>query len=392
MKGEDRDRWLILMIVYLSILSFALLFQSIPPILPLIISELSLTYAQSGLLMSLFALPGLFLSLFGGYLSDRYEMRFLGGICFLFMMLGTLLVGFGKELWVLGTGRILAGTGAFCLSVLLPKLLSQWFKGKELGFAMGIYNTGVPLGAVICFGLFGRMGHLWGWRFPVLWIGIYILAVSILFLRVYRLPSPPILRSQNPMGFYRSLKGMGAPIWWISLSWLWYNAGFVSFATFSPPFFIQRGYSLEQSGHLIGIPLLGSLFLSPLIGYIVDRLRNQEWLIGIGGFILCLLTLLFNVSSFFLLLVIVMGIFSALIPSPIYSIPPEILKPENVGVGFGILSTCSSVGLFVAPYLVGKVKDITGSYEWSFILISLFFLLVTIFIFLTYLFRPPKSP
>ncbi|MGB9629991.1 MAG: MFS transporter, partial [Thermodesulfobacteriota bacterium] len=221
---------------------------------------------------------------------------------------------------------------------------------------------------------------------------IYILAVSILFLRVYRLPSPPILRSQNPLGFYRSLKGMGAPIWWISLSWLWYNAGFVSFATFSPPFFIQRGYSLEQSGHLIGIPLLGSLFLSPLIGYIVDRLRNQEWLIGIGGFILCLLTLLFNVSSSFLLLVIVMGIFSALIPSPIYSIPPEILKPENVGVGFGILSTCSSVGLFVAPYLVGKVKDITGSYEWSFILISLFFLLVTIFIFLTYLFRPPKSP
>jgi cyanate permease len=46
-------RWVILTIVYLSILAFTFIFQSIPPILPLIISELQLTYAQSGLLMSL---------------------------------------------------------------------------------------------------------------------------------------------------------------------------------------------------------------------------------------------------------------------------------------------------------------------------------------------------
>lgn len=372
------------MIVYLSILSFAILLQSIPPILPLITHELNLTYAQSGLLMSLFALPGVFLSLLGGFLSDRYEMRSLGGICFFFMMVGTLLVGFGKELWVLGTGRILAGTGAFCLSVLLPKILSQWFKGKELGLAMGIYNTGVPLGSITCFGLFGRMGLSWGWRLPVQLVGIYLFLVSVLFLRFYRPPSPSTMKNQNRLGFYPSLKEMGAPIWWISLSWLWFNAGFVSFATFSPPFFIQKGYTLEQSGYFIGIPLLGSLLLSPPIGYLVDRLRHQEWLIGIGGFVLSLLAILFNFSSSFLFLVIAMGIFSALIPSPIYSLPPEILKAGNVGLGFGLLSTFSSLGLLVAPYTVGKVRDFTGSNEWSFILISLFFLLVMVFIFLSH--------
>jgi len=379
------------MIVYLSILAFALTFQSIPPILPLITHELSLTYAQSGLLMSLFALPGLLLSPLGGFLSDRYEMRFLGGICFLFMVIGTLLVGFGEGLLILGTGRILAGAGAFSLSVLLPKLLSQWFKGKELGFAMGIYNTGVPLGSVVCFGLFGKMGHLWGWRLPVQLVGIYLLLISILFLRFYRLPSQPIMENPKPLGFFPSLKEMGASIWWISFSWLWFNAGFVSFATFAPPFFIQKGYSIEQSGYLIGIPLLGSLFLSPLTGYLVDRLRHQEWLIGIGGFILSLFTLLFIFSSSFLFLVIGMGIFSALIPSPIYSLPPEILKPRNVGLGFGLLSTCSSIGLFVAPYTVGKVRDITGSNEWSFILTSLFFLFVTVFIAPIRLLRSPKK-
>ena len=79
-----------------------------------------------------------------------------------------------------------------------------------------------------------------------------------------------------------------------------------------------------------------------------------------------------------------MGIFSAMIPAPIYSLPPEMLKPENVGLGFGVISTCSSIGLFVAPYLVGKTKDLTGSYSWSFILISLFSFLIMIFIFFTH--------
>jgi MFS family permease len=85
---DERYRWLILTIVYLSILAFTFIFQSIPPVLSLIISELHLTYAQSGLLMSLFALPGLFISLLGGFLSDRYGMRPLGMRCLLLMIVG----------------------------------------------------------------------------------------------------------------------------------------------------------------------------------------------------------------------------------------------------------------------------------------------------------------
>jgi NNP family nitrate/nitrite transporter-like MFS transporter len=182
----------------------------------------------------------------------------------------------------------------------------------------------------------------------------------------------------------KSLKGMGRPIWWVAFSWLWFNAGFISFATFAPDLFLQQGYTIEQSGLLIGVPLLGSLFLSTPTGYLVDRFGRQEWLIAVGGIALSFLTLFFNFTSSFLLLVTLMGVFGALIPSPIYSLPPEILKQENLGLGFGVISTCSSIGLFVAPYLVGKAKDLTGSYHWSFILISLFFLLITVSALFTY--------
>jgi MFS family permease len=376
-------RWVILIQAYLSILAFTFILQSIPPILPLIISELRLTYAQSGLLMSLFALPGLFISLLGGFLSDRYPMRPLGAGCFLLMIGGVLLVGLGNDLRILWLGRVIAGTGGLTLSVFLPKLLAQWFQTKELGLAMGIFNTGVPFGSVICFGLFGKIGSLWGWRIPILLTGVYSLLTGILFLSLYRLPSPQTLENEKQGGFYQSLKEMGYPIWSVGLSWLWFNAAFISFATFAPNFFLQKGYTIEQSGFLIGIPLLGSLLLSPLTGYLVDRFRHQQWLIGTGAIALSILAFSFNFSSSFLLMVILMGVFSAMIPAPIYSLPPEILKPENVGLGFGVISTCSSTGLFVAPYLVGKVKDLTSSYLWSFILISVFFLLTTVFICFT---------
>ena len=154
-------RWVILTVVYLSILAFTFIFQSIPPILPLIISELQLTYAQSGLLMSLFALPGLFISLLGGFLSDRYSMRPLGTACFLLMIGGVLFVGLGSDLRILGLGRVMAGIGGLALSAFLPKLLAQWFEKKALGLAMGIFNTGVPLGSVVCFGLFGKIRVSW---------------------------------------------------------------------------------------------------------------------------------------------------------------------------------------------------------------------------------------
>lgn len=392
-RGERIEgyRWIILIVVYLSILAFALIFQSIPPILPLIISELHITYAQSGLLMSFFALPGLFVSLLGGFLSDRYGMRPLGTGCFLLMIVGILLVGFGRDLHLLWLGRIFSGIGSLTLSILLPKLLSQWFRNREIGLAMGIFNTGVPLGSVLCFSLFGKMGSLWGWRVPILLTGVYSFITSILFLSFYQLPSSQEFENNRNLGIYNSLKGMGLPIWWVGLSWLWFNAAFVSFATFAPNFFLDKGYTIEQSGLLIGIPLLGSLFMSAPTGYLVDRFRHQEWFIGIGGIALSILAIFFNFSSSFLLLVTFMGIFSAFIPSPIYSLPPKISKPENVGLGFGVISTCSSIGLFVGPYLVGKTRDFTGSYHGSFFLISLFFLLIMISILFAHRFQRKKD-
>jgi predicted MFS family arabinose efflux permease len=377
-SNDERYRWVILPTVYISQLSFSFVFQSIPPVLPLIASDLQITYAQSGLLTGLFALPGLFISLVGGFLSDRYRMKSLAAVCFAFMVVGTLLVGLGRHLSILLTGRIIVGIGGFILSILLPKILSLWFAKKELGVAMGVFNTGVPLGSIICFGLFGVIGSAWGWRVPVLLTALYTFFASALFLSLYRSFASQPFGANKPLRLGSSLRKVGLPIWWVGLAWLWFNAGFISFVTFAPDFFIRRGYLIGRADLFVGIPALGSLFLSTPVGYLIDRYRHQEWFIGVCGLGLSVLTFSFLLVSNPLPLVVLMALFAGWVPTSIYSLPPTMLTSENAGLGFGVLSTCSSLGLFGAPYLVGKIRDLAGSDTWTFVLISLFYALTTV--------------
>jgi hypothetical protein len=56
---EAKRRWVILGLATLCGLAFAITMQSVPPILSLVMAEFKLSYAQGGLLMSPFALPGI---------------------------------------------------------------------------------------------------------------------------------------------------------------------------------------------------------------------------------------------------------------------------------------------------------------------------------------------
>jgi MFS family permease len=52
-----------------------------------------------------------------------------------------------------------------------------------------------------------------------------------------------------------------------------------------------------------------------------------------------------------------LGVTAAFLPPPLFSLPPEIL-PLRVGLGYGVLNTCLSVGIASGPALVGFIRDI----------------------------------
>lgn len=364
-------------------LVFALTLQFLPPVLPLIIRDLRLTHAQAGLLMSLFALPSILLAIFAGLFCDRFGSFRTGIISLIFVVTGNSLFAFSTSFLFACLGRIISGIGAVTLAVVSAQTISQWFRGREIGTAMGIYNTAMPAGTIISFMSFGRLGERFGWQIPVYVSGVTGMVAFIAFLLLYR-PSPNgsqregLGREADSKGSFSAFLRVGSSIWLVALCWMWFNASVISFSTFAPDFFVCTGNSLSFSGSLASLLMWGSLILSPVIGRLVDKYENNDLFIAASGAIMAAMIYLVIRSTDFLLPMVVLAVGVALAPTPIFSFVSRIMAPEKLGLGFGILSMVSSTGMVFGPYLSGMIKDKTGSYEMSFLFLSALALLLTI--------------
>ncbi len=375
---------------YVCMLSFAMVFQSIPPLLSLIISEFAISRAQAGLLMSLFALPGIFIALPSGMISDRFGMKKVGLVSLVLMIAGTLIVGTSNSPLRAYLGRIVSGVGGLTLAIVLPQLLSRWFLRKELGLGMGVFNTAMPLSTILSFNIFGILGESFGWQIPIFLTTTVNVIALLIFLWLFKEPAAEKAEKAKS-SIIRDITELGPSIWLVGFSWMWFNAAFISFLTFSSEFFVTRGYEIGSAGFMSSIVMIGPLILSPLVGYFLYRFGREEAFIGVGGIILASLIFLIHTSTFVVPLLVLIGIFAALVPAPIFSLPSKIVKPENIGLGFGIVTTCLNVGVLLGPFVAGLARDFTGDYALSFYILSLFAILQTITIGLFSLSKPKNE-
>ena len=104
------------------------------------------------LLYTVYSIPNMVLPVFGGIFLDKIGIR-TGLIIF------TIILTFGQFIFTMGgyqknydvmlAGRIIFGCGGECMGVAQSAIVSVWFKGKELAFALGIQMTISRLGSVI---------------------------------------------------------------------------------------------------------------------------------------------------------------------------------------------------------------------------------------------------
>lgn len=335
--------------------------------------------------MSLFALPGIFLAIPGGIVSDRYGAKKVGVTSLILMIIGTFLVGSTDNFLVMALGRTVSGAGAITLAIILPQLISHWFIHKGLGLGMGIFNTAMPLGTITSFNALSIIGTSLGWQVPIFLTTVVCVCALFVFLWLFKEPMP---RSRElGTSVLSEISKIGKPIWLVGLTWMWFNAAFISFLTFAQDFFVAKGYEVASASFLSSIVMMGSLFLSPLVGYLVSKFGKEEVFVAAGGLVLA--CLLFYISMFIspILLLIFIGLFVALIPAPIFSLPSKIVKLSHLGLAFGILTTCLNVGILAGPYLAGLAKDLTGEYNVSFYLMSFFAILQVFSILLLHLLK-----
>ncbi len=373
MSATSNYRWTILGLMWLCQLAFGIVFQSIPPILGILIDAFHISHAQAGMLMGLFSLPAIFLSLPGGVLTDRYGARIVGGGTLLTMVLGTAVVALSNSYWMMGIGRLMSGIGATVLLVVAPKVVTSWFHDREIGLSMGVFNTGMPLGTILSLNVMGVIALRLGWQAPI-WISFTISIITLcLFLVLYRERSAEgHIRAQLP-ALPKVLKETGWGMGYIGLAWALFNAAIISFFTYAPDYFISQGQDIAQAGLLASYPMWGSLILIPFVGRLIDRVGRKRLFVAVGcGGMAILLYLMPGFTRHAAIFAIAIGVFSAILVPAIFSLPAELLPETVMGFGFGIVSTAFGIGIALGPYIVGSLRDATGDYLWSFVAMATF--------------------
>ncbi|MDQ7016577.1 MAG: MFS transporter, partial [Gammaproteobacteria bacterium] len=178
-------RWVLLLVSTFAGLTFSFCLQTVPPLVPVLVAELQISFAQAGLLMGLFTLPALLVALPSGLLLDRYGARRVAVLAAVLLLLGNLLAALMVGYLPLVLGRLIAGSGAAVLIVVAPQVVAAAFRQQGLGLAMGLFNVSVPLGTLLALNGLVLLPPEWGWQ-AAFWLDLLLsVLLLLLVLRFY---------------------------------------------------------------------------------------------------------------------------------------------------------------------------------------------------------------
>jgi nitrate/nitrite transporter NarK len=150
------------------------------------------------------------------------------------------------------------------------------------------------------------------------------------------------------------------------LIYLGYYFALTSISTWWPTLLKSVGAgSITQtgllSGLISGIAAVGMI----LIGRSSDRMAERRWHVALCGFVgaaafLCLPLAASNLFSTVVIMTIATtGIFTVL--GLFWTIPSAVLSGRAAAGGIALISSIGNLGGFLAPIIIGSIKDKTGS-------------------------------
>jgi len=160
--------------------------SSITPAFPKISGQLNVSPEQVGLLITVFTLPGVFLTAILGVFADRFGRKtILVPSLFLFGLAGAA-CAFAREFHLLLIFRLLQGIGGASLGSLNITIIGDLYSGHERSTAMGYNASVLSIGTASYPVIGGALAGL-GWYFPFF---LPLLAIPVGLLVIFQLQNP----------------------------------------------------------------------------------------------------------------------------------------------------------------------------------------------------------
>jgi ACS family hexuronate transporter-like MFS transporter len=270
------------------------------------------------------------------------------------------------------------------------KAVTEWFPARERAFAIGVFNAGANIGAIVTPLLVPWLTIAYGWRAAFVITGLATSVWVIAWLAFYRRPAEHKRVSaaelawiqQDPVDpvtplpwraiamkretwAYALGKFCIDPIWWFFLFWL---PGYLAerydlnILEFGPP--LVAVYLLSDIGSVVGGWTSGRMIRA---GFSVNRARKLTML----GCAIAVTPVFFAQSLDNLwLAVLVIGIATAAhqaFSANLYTLPSDLFARSAVGSVIGIGGTAGAVGGMLFTLYIGEILERIGSYKPIFV-------------------------
>jgi predicted MFS family arabinose efflux permease len=348
------NRWAALALVFVARSSMGAQFQAVASVAPLLVADLGISYAQIGWLIGIYMLPGLLFAIPGGVIGQRVGERRLVLVGLACMAAGGAVTAAAPGFGVAALGRMLAGVGAVLMNILLPRLVADWFAGREVSTAMAVMLTSWPVGLGLATATLGGLAAATSWRAAMLATAALSAAglVAMLLFREAPRGAGPVRAALD-----RRDVALGAAA---GFAWGCFNASLVTIAAFGPGLLLARGLSLGDAGFVVSLAIWVTILSVPLGGLLSDRLHRPTLLIVVGSLAAAAATLLLPVWPRSALAFALVGLAVGPPPGPVMALVPRAVKPERVTATFGVFYMVFYVMMALTQPAAGLVRDRAG--------------------------------
>jgi MFS family permease len=349
------NRWMVLALVFLTRTSMGFQFQSVASVAPLMLADLGLSYAQLGTLIGLYMLPGAVFALPGGVIGQRFGNRRVVVAGLALMIAGAALTAGAGGFATAVAGRLLSGIGAVVMNILLAKIVSDWFAGRELSTAMAIMLTAWPVGLGLAAATLGGLAAGTSWRAAVLTTAA---AAGLGLILMLFCPDAPGAGG-GPARAALDRRELGLALG-AGFAWGCFNASLVAIVAFGPGLLIERGATLGEAGRIVSLAIWVTILSIPLGGFLTDRLGRPTLLIVTGSLVAASTMLLIPVLAHAVLAFCLVGLAIGAPPGGLMALLPRALPPERLATGFGVFYTVFYVMMALTQPAAGLVRDVAG--------------------------------
>jgi MFS family permease len=352
-------RWWILAVLFVARVALGFQFQNVGSLAPFLVRDLGLDYAQLGILVGAFILPGVAISLPSGLLARSFGDKRIVMLGMILMIAGGALAGIGASHQAILMGRVLGGAGGAILIVLMSKMITDWFAGKELFLGMAIFIIGWPVGIAAGQATQSVLAELWSWQ-AVFNLSAALVAGSLLLTGVFY-DRPPEQRPIPPAARPELGRSEIAMVCLVGIIWMFLNTGYVVMLSFAPAQLVDGGMSITRADAVASLMSWVFIFALPLGGHLAHRYRIADPIMFGGMAATVVLGAIVPFSPFPVVTYALFGTALALATPIVSALPAEVMEPHNRGPGFGIYYLWYFGGLPVLIAAAGFARDLTGS-------------------------------